>query len=47
MSKKNNLFFKNLEKFKNKKAIITENGKYISYQELLINSKKISKKLKP
>jgi acyl-coenzyme A synthetase/AMP-(fatty) acid ligase len=47
MLKKNNLFFKSLEKFKTKNAIITENGKYISYQELLINSEKISKKLKP
>ena len=45
MSTKNNFFFKKIEKYKFKNAIITENGQYITYQELLNNSKKISKKL--
>ena len=47
MLKKNNFFFKSLEKFKTKNAIITENGKYITYKELLLNSEKISNKLDP
>ena len=45
MSTKNNFFFKKIENYKFKNAIITENGQYITYQELLNNSKKISKKL--
>ena len=45
MSTKNNFFFKKIEQYKFKNAIITEKGQYITYQELLNNSKKISKKL--
>jgi acyl-coenzyme A synthetase/AMP-(fatty) acid ligase len=45
MLKKSNFFFKSLEKFKTRNAIITENGKYITYQELLLSSEKISNKL--
>ena len=44
MSKKNNLFFNNLEKFKNNTALILENNKFITYNELLLSTKKISKK---
>ena len=46
MLKKNNFFFKKLEKFKKNKALILENSKYITYNELLLNSKIISKQLK-
>ena len=45
MLKKNNFFFKKLEKFKKNKALILENSKYITYNELLLNSKIISKQL--
>ncbi len=45
MLKKSNLFFKKLEKFKKNKAIILENGKSVTYNELLLNSKIISKNL--
>ena len=37
MSTKNNFFFKKIEQYKFKNAIITENGQYITYQELLNN----------
>ena len=47
MLKKNNFFFKKLEKFKKNKALILENSKYITYNELLLNSKIISKQLPP
>ena len=46
MSKKSNLFFKKLEKFKKNKAIILENGKSVTYNELLLNSKIISNNLR-
>jgi len=45
MLKKNNLFFKKLASFKKNIALILENHKSITYNELLTNSKKISKKL--
>ncbi len=45
MLKKNNYFFKKLEKFKKNNALILENNKYITYNELLLISKKISKKI--
>ena len=45
MLKKNNFFFKKLEKFKKNNALILENNKYITYNELLLNSRIISKKL--
>ena len=45
MLKKNNFFFEKLEKFKKNKALILENSKYITYNELLLNSKIISKQL--
>ena len=45
MLKKNNFFFKELEKYKKNKAIILENSKSITYNELLLNSKIISKHL--
>ena len=46
MLKKNNFFFKILEKFKKNNALILKNNKYVTYNELLIISKKISKKIK-
>tara|TARA_B100000686_G_C16760920_1_gene958619 strand:+ start:622 stop:2028 length:1407 start_codon:yes stop_codon:yes gene_type:complete len=45
MLKKNNYFFKKLEKYKKNNALILENYKYISYNELLLISKRISKKI--
>ena len=45
MSKKNNSFFNNLENFKNNIALILENNKFITYNELLLNAKKISLKI--
>ena len=45
MSKKNNIFFKKLESFKNDTALILENKKFVSYNELLLSSKRISSKL--
>ena len=41
MLKKNNFFFKILEKFKKNNALILKNNKYVTYNELLIISKKI------
>ena len=43
MSKKINFFINKLKKFKKNKALILENGKYITYNSLILNSKKISK----
>ena len=43
MLKKNNLFFKKLESFKNNTALILENNKFITYKELLLGTNKISK----
>jgi hypothetical protein len=45
MSKKNNSFFNNLENFKNNTALILENNKFITYNELLLSTKKISLKI--
>ena len=45
MSKKNSFFFKNLKRFKDKKALILENKKFVTYNDLLLSSIKISKKL--
>ncbi len=45
MLKKNNSFFKKLKRFKNNKALILENKKFITYNELLLSTVKISKKL--
>ncbi len=45
MSKKNSFFFKNLKRFKDNKALILENKKFVTYNELLLSSIKISKKL--
>jgi long-chain acyl-CoA synthetase len=45
MSKKNNSFFKKLNSFKNNIALILEDNKLITYNELLLNTKKISKKI--
>jgi long-chain acyl-CoA synthetase len=44
MLKKNSPFFNELNKFKNKNALITEENKCITYKKLLIYSKAISKK---
>jgi len=43
MLKKNNLFFKKLESFKKKAALILENNKVVTYSELLLGANKISK----
>ena len=45
MLKKNNEFFKRLENFKNSTALILENNKFITYEKLLLSTKKISNKL--
>ena len=45
MLKKNNLFFRKLSSFKKNTALILENNKFITYSELLLETKKISKKL--
>ena len=45
MLKKNNLFFRKLSSFKKNTALILENNKFITYSELLLDTKKISKKL--
>lgn len=42
---KNNLFFGKLESFGNKTALILENNKRITYKDLLLISKKISKQI--
>ena len=47
MSKKNNLFFKKLESFKKKAALILENNKVVTYSELLLGANKISKIIEP
>ena len=46
MLKKNNYFFQKLKKFKKNNALILENHKCITYNELLLISEKISKKIK-
>ena len=43
MSKKINFFLNKFNKFKKNKALIFENGKYFTYNSLILNSKKISK----
>tara|TARA_Y100000590_G_scaffold470145_1_gene662294 strand:+ start:1705 stop:3114 length:1410 start_codon:yes stop_codon:yes gene_type:complete len=45
MLKKHSLFFKKLEKFKNKKALIIKRNKFITYKKLILDSKKISRHL--
>ena len=45
MFKKNNFFFKRFKKFRKKKALILENHKIVSYEELLDYCKKIQNKL--
>jgi len=45
MLKKNNLFFRKLSSFKKNTALILENNKFITYSELLLDTKKILKKL--
>ena len=41
----NNIFFKNLKKFKNRKALISENGESVTYNQLDKYSKLITEKL--
>jgi len=45
MLKKNNYFFQKLKKFKKNNALILENRKHITYNELLLISKQISEKI--
>jgi len=45
MLKKNNFFFKKLENFKNNTALILENNKLVTYNELLLSTKKISREI--
>ena len=45
MLKKNNLFFRKLSSFKKNTALILENNKFITYSELLLDTKKVLKKL--
>ena len=45
MSKKDNFFYRKLVSFKKKIALILENKETITYNELLVYSEKISRKL--
>ena len=45
MLKKNNFFYRKLVSFKKKTAIILENKESLTYNELLLHTEKISRKL--
>ena len=47
MLKKVNFFSSRFNKFKKNKAIILESGRYFTYKNLILNSKKISRFLPP